>query len=43
MINKSKKEKTFSDVFAAFLKFISKFENFEKKHEPRNFCTSESI
>ena len=33
----SEKQKTFSQFLAAFLKFISNFERFEKKDDPHRF------
>ena len=37
----SEKQKTFSEFFAPFLKWISNFERFEKKDERQRFCMSE--
>ena len=37
----SEKQKTFSQFFAAFLKFTLNFEHFEKKDDPHRFCISE--
>ena len=37
----SKKQKIFSQFFAAFLKFISNFEQFKQKDCPYSFCTYE--
>ena len=37
----SKKQKTFSQFFAAFLKTSWNFKRFEKKDEPHRFCISE--
>ena len=37
----SVKRNTFSQLFAAFLKFILNFKHFEKKDETHSFCISE--
>ena len=37
----SQKQKTFSQIFPAFLEFRSNFEYFEKKYDPHSFCISE--
>ena len=37
----SEKKITFSQFFAAFLKFRLSFENFERKDDPYSFCISE--
>ena len=37
----SQKQKTFSEFFFAFLKFILNFELFSKKDEPHSRCISE--
>ena len=37
----SKKQKTFSEFFAAVLKYRLNLEHFEKKDDPHRFCTSE--
>ena len=37
----SQKQKTFSQIFPAFLEFRSNFEHFEKKYDPHSFCISE--
>ena len=37
----SEKEKGFSEIFAAFLKFVWNFEPFETNDHPQNFCSSE--
>ena len=37
----SKKQKTFSQLFAPFRKSASNFEQFEKKYEPHSLWTSE--
>ena len=38
----SQKQKTFSQVFSAFLKFKLKFEHFKKKIDPHSLCISKS-
>ena len=35
------KQKTFSDFFPAFLKYILNFKYFENKVDPHRFCISE--
>ena len=37
----SQKQKTFSEFFAAFLKFTVNFEYFEKTDDPHRFCIFE--
>ena len=37
----SQKQKTFSQIFPAFLEFRSNFQYFEKKYDPHSFCISE--
>ena len=37
----SQKQKTFSEFFAAFLKFRLNFKYFETKYDPHRFCISE--
>ena len=37
----SKKQKTFSEFFAAVLKYRLNLEHFKKKDDPHRFCTSE--
>ena len=37
----SEKEKGFSEIFAAFLKFVWNFEPFETNDHPQSFCSSE--
>ena len=37
----SKKQKTFSELFSAFLKSRSNFHHFEKKCDPHSLCISE--
>ena len=37
----SEKQKSFSEIFAAFLKSIRKFQRFEKKYDTHSFCISE--
>ena len=37
----SKKQKTFSEVFSAFLKSRLNFEHFRKKDDPHSLCISE--
>ena len=37
----SEKEKTFSQLFPAFLKYRLNFKHFEKKDDPNSFCISE--
>ena len=37
----SRKQKTFSDFFSAFLKSSLNFEHFQKKDDPRGWCISE--
>ena len=39
----SRKQKTFSEFFAAFLKSRLNFEYFQKKDEPQSFCISENM
>ena len=36
-------KRTFSDLFAAFLKFRLNFKYFETKYDPHRFCISNSI
>ena len=36
----SEKQKTFCEYFAPFLKFISNFKHFEKKHDTNSLCIS---
>ena len=38
----SKKQKTFSQLFSAFLKIRLNFEHFEKKEDPHSLCISET-
>ena len=37
----SDKEKTYSQIFAAFWKYRLNFEHFEEKYDPHSFCISE--
>ena len=37
----SKKQKTFSEIFSAFLKSRLNFEHFRKKDDPHSLCISE--
>ena len=37
----SQKEKTFSEIFARFLKSRGNYEIFEKKDDPHRFCNFE--
>ena len=37
----SKKQKFFAEFLAAYLKFTSKFEHFEKKNDPHRLCIFE--
>ena len=39
----SKKQKVFSQLFAAFLKSTTKFQHFEKKDELHSLCNSEEV
>ena len=40
-IELSRKQKTFSEYFSAFLKFNLKFEHIKKKDDPHSWCISE--
>ena len=40
-IKLSEKQKSFSEIFAAFWKYIRKFERFAKKYDSHSFCISE--
>ena len=37
----SRKQKTSSEFFSAYLKFSLNFEHFQKKHDPHSWCISE--
>ena len=37
----SKKQKTFSEFFSAFLKTISNFEHFGREDDPHSLCISQ--
>ena len=39
----SKKQKTFSQLFSAFLRIRLNFEHFEKKEDPHSLCILETI
>ena len=37
----SQKQKSFSELFSAFLKFTLNFEHFQKKYDPHSRCISQ--